>query len=191
MILSFAWTTDVLLAGKKTCTRRVWSERTARAWVNAYQGERLLHSAWNKMPLFKGAKKIADIRLTQLPYQERLGDMPQSDLSAEGGLWTSKEEFIKLFGSPDIVVWVVRFELESAPSEEFRHCPQRAFFKSATLKKRHNSDIVLFPSSTHPQAPSYSNPHNLHPRITKPRVKRSPRPTIAIFHLERINHEFI
>jgi hypothetical protein len=121
MILSFAWTTDVLLAGKRTCTRRVWSERTARAWVNAYQGDapkatcpfrdRLIHSAWNKCSFMKGAKKIADIRLTHLPYQERLADMPESDLDAEGGLWASLDEFINLFGSPDTVVWVVRFEL--------------------------------------------------------------------------------
>ena len=111
MILSFAWTTDALLAGNKTCTRRVWSERTARAWVNAYKSDRLIHTAWDKCSCVKGAKQIADIRLTQLPYQERLGDMPQSDLDAEGGLWASRDEFINLFGSPGIVVWVVRFEL--------------------------------------------------------------------------------
>ncbi len=111
MILSFAWTTDVLLARKKTCTRRVWSERTARAWMSAYKSDRLIHSAWNQCSFVKGAKKIADIRLTQLPYQERLGDMPLSDLDAEGGLWASREEFITLFGSPERVVWVVRFEL--------------------------------------------------------------------------------
>ncbi len=124
MILSFAWTTDVLLAGNKTCTCRVWSERTARAWVNAYQGDgrfanrrrhRLLHSAWDKCSFIKGAKKIADIRLTQLPYQERLTDMPQSDLDAEGGLWASLDEFINLFGSPETVVWMVRFELVMPP----------------------------------------------------------------------------
>ena len=111
MILSFAWTTDALLTGKKTCTRRLWSERTARAWVNAYQGERLIHAAWDKCSFVRGAKKVADIQLTQLPYQERLRDMPQSDLDAEGGFWASLDEFINLFGSPDIVVWVVRFEL--------------------------------------------------------------------------------
>lgn len=111
MILSFAWTTGALLSGKKTCTRRVWSERTGKSWVNAYNGDRLIHSAWNKMPFCRGAKKIADIRLTKGPYQERLTDMPQSDLADEGGLWSSLDEFINLFGSPDLVVWVVRFEL--------------------------------------------------------------------------------
>ena len=39
MILSFAWTTDALLAGNKTCTRRLWSERTAKAWMNAYKSD--------------------------------------------------------------------------------------------------------------------------------------------------------
>lgn len=41
----------------------------------------------------------------------RLKDMPQSDLKAEGGLWSSLDEFINLFGSPERVVWVVRFRL--------------------------------------------------------------------------------
>ena len=111
MILSFAWTPEALLLGKKTCTRRSWSERTARAWMNAYKSDRLIHSAWNKMPFCRDAKKIADIRIRQLPYQEKLADMPQSDLETKGSLWSSLDEFINLFGSPDKVVWVVRFEL--------------------------------------------------------------------------------
>lgn len=65
-------------------------------------------------PLVKGAKKVGLIRLTQPPYQEQLSDMPILDLEAEGGLWASIEEFISLFGSPDLVVWVVRFELVAA-----------------------------------------------------------------------------
>ncbi len=123
MILSFTWTTETLLSGQKTCTRRLWSDRTAKSWVNAYKGDRLIHSAWDKIPLCRGAKKIADIRLTKCPYQEALADIPQSDLQAEGGLWSSKDEFINLFGSPDLVVWVVRFELAIAPSEEFMQLP--------------------------------------------------------------------
>jgi hypothetical protein len=118
MILSFAWTTEALLAGQKTCTRRLWSDRTAKSWINAYKGDRLIHSAWNKIPLCRGAKKIADIRLTKCPYQEILADMPQSDLSAEGGLWSSLGEFINLFGSPDLLVWVVRFELVMPPQAQ-------------------------------------------------------------------------
>jgi hypothetical protein len=111
MILSFAWTTEALLAGKKTCTRRLWSDRTASSWIKACQSGRWVHQAWNNPPFVKGASKVADIRLTHLPYQQRLIDMPLDDLEAEGGLWTSKEEFISLFSRADQIVWVVRFEL--------------------------------------------------------------------------------
>jgi len=111
VILSFAWTTDVLLAGRKTCTRRLWHNRTAKAWLNAYHQGRLVHQAWTNAPFVQGAKKVADIRLTQLPYQERLADMPESDLHTEGVLWADKEEFINLFGEPNLIVWVVRFEV--------------------------------------------------------------------------------
>ncbi len=43
MILSFSWTTDALLAGKKTCTRHQWSPRTAQSWMNAYRFGRHIH----------------------------------------------------------------------------------------------------------------------------------------------------
>lgn len=111
MILTFALTTDVLLAGKKTCTRRQWSDRTSVSWLNACRQGRWIHQAWNHTPRVKGAKKVGLIRLTQPPYQEQLSDMPILDLEAEGGLWASKEDFISLFGSPNLIVWVVRFEL--------------------------------------------------------------------------------
>lgn len=112
MILSFTWTSDVLLSGQKTCTRRRWQYQTAKRWTNAWENGRYIHDAWNKIPLCPGAKKIADIRLTQKPYPEPLAAMPFSDLEAEGGLWESTEEFISLFGGdPNLAVWVVRFEL--------------------------------------------------------------------------------
>ncbi len=112
MILSFAWTSEVLLSGQKTCTRRSFCNRTAQAWLKAYKNGRLVHQAWDKCAFCRGAKKIADIRLTQPIYQECLGDMPESDLEAEGGLWASGQEFLDLFGgNPNRVVWVVRFEL--------------------------------------------------------------------------------
>ncbi len=113
MILSFAWTSLVLLSGQKTCTRRSWSNRTAQSWLKAYNNGRLVHQARDKCAFCHLAKKIALLRLTQPIYQERLCDMPESDLEAEGGLWASKQEFIDLFGgNPNRVVWVVRFELD-------------------------------------------------------------------------------
>jgi hypothetical protein len=109
MIISFAWTIDVLLAGRKNCTRRRWSDRYFRKWVKAWREGRHIHDAYDRLPIVGGTKQ-ADIRLTCEPYRERLGDMPEEDLEAEGGLWVSKEEFIELFGGdPEEVVVVVRF----------------------------------------------------------------------------------
>lgn len=112
MILAFSWTTEALLSGKKTCTRRTWSDRTALRWISAYQQGKQVHQAWDKTPRVRGAKKVGDIRLTHMPYQERLADMPDSDVEAEGGLWKDKKEFVEEFGNSDLIVWVVRFELE-------------------------------------------------------------------------------
>ena len=66
---------------------------------------------WTNAPFVRGARKMDDIPLSQLPYQERLADMPLNDLEAEGNLWASREQFTNLFGGPDLVVGVVRFEL--------------------------------------------------------------------------------
>ncbi len=110
VIVSFAWTTGALLSGGKTCTRRSWSDGHHERWVNAYRQGRLLHDAWDKLP-FAGGRKVGKIRLTARPCRERLGDMPEGDLVAEGGLWESLDEFIALFDNPDEVVSVIRFEL--------------------------------------------------------------------------------
>jgi len=114
MILSFAWTTEALLAGQKTCTRRRWSSRHFGAWRQAWRKGRLEHQAWDKVPR-AGGKRVGTIRLTCEPYKERLADMPESDVLAEGGMWASKQEFIELFGgAADLAVVVVRFELIDA-----------------------------------------------------------------------------
>ncbi len=110
MIISFAWTTKALLAGKKRCTRREWSEKYFQQWVRAYRAGNLIHDAYDKTPR-AGGKKVATIRLTCEPYKERLGDMLESDVLEEGGLWRDKREFIELFGGdPNKVVCVIRFE---------------------------------------------------------------------------------
>ena len=111
MIISFAYTTAKLLAGKKTVTRRRWAERQFKIWQNAYRSGKLVHDAYDKSPR-AGGKKIAQIRLTCQPYKELLQDMPDSDVQAEGGLWRDKADFIAQFpGSPAVPVTVIRFEL--------------------------------------------------------------------------------
>ena len=61
--------------------------------------------------LSKVLEKLLISILVQLPYQEQLADMPEGDLVIKGDVWSSKEEFISLFGEASLVVWVVRFEL--------------------------------------------------------------------------------
>ena len=111
MIISFAWTLEPLMAGRKTCTRRRWSERHFQLWVKAWREGRHVHDAYDRLP-HRGGTKQTDIRMTCEPYRERLADMPEADLEAEGGLWPTKEEFIELFGDPEEVVAVIRFVLE-------------------------------------------------------------------------------
>jgi len=112
MILSFAWTTDALLSGRKTCTRRQWSDKYHEQWCRAWDNGRRTHQAWNKSPRF-GGHKVGDFDLTCRPYREALTDMPESDLEAEGSLWSSLDEFIQLFGDPNQRVSVVRLILVS------------------------------------------------------------------------------
>ena len=56
--ISFAWTTDALLAGRKTCTCRNWE----RAYAERFKAGELI-AAFDRSPRFKG-KQIATIRLT-------------------------------------------------------------------------------------------------------------------------------
>lgn len=119
MIISFAWTTPVLLTGKKTVTRRRWSGRYHNLWVDHYARGFYVHDAYDKSPRF-GGKRVGRILLTEMPKWERLCDMPESDLDAEGGLWASKKEFIELFGGDaSQIVSVIRFRF--IPLE--RPCP--------------------------------------------------------------------
>lgn len=111
MIISFAHTTEALLTSRKTVTRRDWKESYFRQWVRAYRAGRVVHDAYDRLPRV-GGEFVGEIRLVCEPYWERLADMPESDLLAEGGLWSSKDEFIALFGGdPEKRVVVIRFEL--------------------------------------------------------------------------------
>lgn len=77
-IVSFAYTTPALLANRKTCTRRHWSNPYARRFR---QNE--VVQGWDKLPRNHG-KQVAWVRITVEPYQERMGMMPDSDYEAEG-----------------------------------------------------------------------------------------------------------
>lgn len=116
-IISFAWTTDVLLSGKKTATRREWTDD----YANRFQKNDLVQ-AYDKSPRF-GGKRIATIQLTKKPFKQRLGDLTHKDFIAEGGyvLWASLDDFAGLF-SPDYdedkELWVIEFILISTQPKQ-------------------------------------------------------------------------
>ena len=110
MILSFSITTKAFLSGEKSVTRRFWKPAQLMRWQRARDEKRLIHDAWDRIPI-AGGRKIGRFRLTARPYLERLKDMPESDLAAEGGMCRSIEEFIELVNkTPDTKAAVIRFE---------------------------------------------------------------------------------
>ena len=111
MIISFAYTVDALLSGKKSVTRRKWTPRYHLTWVKAWREGRRIHQAWDKSPRC-GGHHIADIRLTYVPYQEVLRDMPWTDLELEGTGHKRVSDFVAAFFDNEYErVSVIRFEV--------------------------------------------------------------------------------
>lgn len=111
MIISFAWTTQALLAGRKTVTRREWTDGHAAKFK---PGD--LVDAWDKLPRCKGSKKVAVIRIISIKrslLSLMLGDLVWgiAEIKREGGMWASVDEFVALFTIPD--PYRVEFELVS------------------------------------------------------------------------------
>jgi hypothetical protein len=117
-IISFAWTSAPLLAGRKTVTRRNWNPRHARRF---HAGD--LIAAYDRQPRFRG-RQIATIRLTAEPYLERFSDLQDSEWEAEGFAYLEEQGINDSDGwspediwhtwkraDPDVAWWVVRFEL--------------------------------------------------------------------------------
>jgi hypothetical protein len=116
-IISFALTTEALLAGRKTVTRRLWKDSHAARFK---KGD--ICQAYDKAA-YLGGKPVGLIRLTCDPYKERTCLIPASDWEAEGfaymaerGILLGKEETVakrwkawKLDRS--LEAYVVRFEL--------------------------------------------------------------------------------
>ncbi len=130
-IITFAWTSDALLAGRKTCTSRDWSAAHARRFK---AGD--LVAAWDKSPRF-GGRQIATIRLTHDATFGTLEELVPNAYECEGfafydeqvasgdehairqvkrGLnlpnnMTLREYLDMSYGS--LHRWIIRFELES------------------------------------------------------------------------------
>jgi len=106
LIISFANTTPALLAGIKTVTRRFWTAGHAAKFRKGMKVQ-----AWDKSPRYKG-RQVGVIRLTQDPYREPLGKMPEEDVRLEGvPSCTTKEAFVAMMGGPHETPYVIRFKL--------------------------------------------------------------------------------
>lgn len=86
MILSFAWTTDALLAGFKDSTRRQWSPRTLAQFLQRAR-DRTPLDAYNTNPRVHGMK-VATIRQTVEPAWS--SDLPAGDWHREGFDWLQR-----------------------------------------------------------------------------------------------------
>lgn len=121
-IISFAWTSPALIAGRKTVTRRRWTDVFARGFRAGAQA-----GAWDKLPRNHG-KKVAIIQLIHAPYRERYADMPDEDYEAEGFAFFEEHPELLPTEAPwlrmnrlvfdrmrelggDEPIWVVRFKL--------------------------------------------------------------------------------
>jgi hypothetical protein len=107
--ISFAYTLPQLLSGRKTVTRRAWKGSYA-AYIKKNWDSKLF-PALDKSH-YAGGKQVGLLSVTQEPYLEKLADMPDVDVAAEGFPDLSKTEFIGRFfnGNPELLVWVIRFD---------------------------------------------------------------------------------
>jgi hypothetical protein len=114
-IISFAWTTPALLAGRKTVTRRDWSHGYA---LRFHAGDDV--AAYDRNPRH-GGRQVATIRLTADPYRESTKAAAEEDYEGEGFAFLSGQG-IKVDGLPPAVLWrawhlypetlwVIRFEV--------------------------------------------------------------------------------
>ncbi|MGK7955143.1 MAG: hypothetical protein AB4063_07755 [Crocosphaera sp.] len=114
--ISFGQTIKQLYQGK-TCTRRVWSDRTAKIFINYYeQGVKV--PAYNK-GLQYGGEIIGWLTLTEKPIKQPLVEMTQADLAAEGFPNYTFDQFInEFFDGKNQTVWVICFEFTPNQPQE-------------------------------------------------------------------------
>jgi len=123
-IISFARTSEALLAFQKSVTRRYWKDSHG----NGFKPDELVQ-AWDKSPRY-GGRKIAIIKIIAV-YKEKMIDAPEEDYKNEGfqfmcdhSIYLYKIGNKKLFPIPGYwrawrtttdekfkIVWVIRFEI--------------------------------------------------------------------------------
>ncbi|MDV2988553.1 MAG: hypothetical protein P3T54_00100 [Dehalogenimonas sp.] len=114
MIISFAWTTNAFLAGRKRKTRRNWAPQYARRFKAGTS-----HQAYDKNPRI-GGHQIGTVGIERDPYLQRTSMMTEDDFEAEGFKWmeengismrgVSPRQFFEDWKAADELVFVVEFE---------------------------------------------------------------------------------
>lgn len=124
--ISFGYTAQYL--PQKSVTRRDWKDSHAAKFIRAYEraaanGEELRVPAIDKGYHADG-KQIGWAILTEIPYKEKLKDMPEADLVAEGGMCSTVSEFAAKYFKEDLdkETWVVRFKFQAIETET--HAPE-------------------------------------------------------------------
>jgi len=114
--ISFGYTAQYL--NTKTVTRRDWKDTYAAQFVRAFEraeavGKKLRLPAIDKA-YYAGGKQIGWLVLSHAPYKEKLKNMPQVDLVAEGGMCNSVKEFATKYFKGDLEkeVWVLGFRFQ-------------------------------------------------------------------------------
>lgn len=107
---------ELILAGKKTQTRRALSENPRSPWAKG--GCSLRPGRPYAVTDGRGKPAVCHVELTADPRVERAGDITEADAIAEG--FENRQGFIdywtRLYGEwvPDTLVWVLCFRLVSA-----------------------------------------------------------------------------
>ena len=114
MFISFAWTSDAFATRNKDMTRRYWKQHHALKFK-----QNMIVDAMDKLP-YRGGKKIGEIKILKLPYQQRTGQMTETDYRREGLLWMEQNNktikgkkprlFYEDWKEKNELVWVVEFE---------------------------------------------------------------------------------
>ena len=135
-IISFAWTTPALKALRKRCTRRSWDDAYALTWHAGDYG-----AAYDRLPRARG-KQFGVVRLTQRPYKERTGAMPETDFDNEGLQWMDERHLLILGKTPrqfwddwkaaDEELWVIRFEIATVTSTTLNY----SFWPELTINEQ-------------------------------------------------------
>ena len=108
MIISYAETTPALVAGRKTVTRREWSDNHARKFTPGQPVQ-----AWNKTPRVKGARRVGTVRITRSPYREMSDQIPDEDWEGEGFAYMEEHGLYLFGGLTPRQVWTLWHEKPS------------------------------------------------------------------------------